>query len=78
MSHKRIYDLAGPEGNVFAMMGTARTWGTQMGLDTAAITDDMMSGDYDHAVEVFEENFSEVCELINKPGEREDEDWDDE
>jgi len=72
---KRIYDLAGPEGNVFTMIGTATTWGKQLGLDTAAINADMISGDYDHAVKVFEENFSEVCELINKPGEQED-DWD--
>ena len=72
---KRQIDLSGPEGNVFALMGTAKTWGKQLGLDTAEITKDMMSGDYDHAVEVFEENFSEVCELLNKPGEEED-DWD--
>lgn len=71
---KRQIDLSGPEGNVFGLIGTATKWGKQLGLDTAAISADMMSGDYDHAVEVLEENFSEVCELLNKPGELNEED----
>ncbi len=65
----RIIDLSGPEGNAFALMATAKTWGKQLDLDTKAILDDMMSGDYDHLLGVFEKNFQYVAEFINDPRE---------
>lgn len=71
----RQIDLAGPEGNAFALMATAQTWGKQLGLDTKAIIADMQSGDYEHLLEVFEANFQHVAVLLNKPGE---ETWEDE
>jgi len=33
----------------------------------------MMSGDYENLVRVFEENFGDYVELVNKPGEEEEE-----
>lgn len=65
----RQIDLAGPDGNAFALMAMAQTWGKQLGLDTKAIIADMQSSDYDHLLDVFEENFQHVAQLINKPGE---------
>ena len=70
----RTIDLRGPEGNAFALLGVARTWGRQLGLDVKAIQDDMQSGDYEHLVEVFEKHFSTVCELVGKPGDDDDDD----
>ena len=57
---KREIDLTGPDGNVFFLMGTAAQWAKQMGLDDAEIMRDMMSGDYEHAVEVFDKHFDVV------------------
>jgi hypothetical protein len=35
-----------------------------------AMRTDMMSGDYNNLLRIFEENFGDYVELINKPGER--------
>jgi hypothetical protein len=59
----RIIDLSGPDGNAFALMGYAKTFAKQMDLDGKAILQDMMSGDYDHLLEVFENNFGMVVRL---------------
>lgn len=68
----RQLDLAGPEGNAFCLLGIAKTWALQLGLDYKAIQKDMQSSDYPHLVEVFEEHFGCVCELVNKPNEEYD------
>lgn len=73
----RIIDLSGPEGNAFALMGYAKTWGKQLDLDTNAIIADMMSGDYEHLLTVFESHFTYVASFINDPrDEANDEGWD--
>ena len=54
-------DLNGPDGNVFALMGLAKSFARQMGIPHASIVQDMMSGDYDHAVEVMENYFGDVA-----------------
>jgi hypothetical protein len=59
----RIIDLSGPDGNAFALMAYAKRFARQMNLDGKAITQDMMSGDYDHLLEVFENNFGMVVRL---------------
>lgn len=63
-------DLTGPDGNVFYLMGVAkklaRTLNDRRGneyLNWGDIQADMMSGDYDHAIEVFEENFGHLVIL---------------
>ena len=80
-SHSRTIDLSGPQGNAFYLLGTAQTWGKKLGLDTDAILADMKSGDYEHLLEVFEEHFGMVVTLLNKPGDldfedEDEEDWD--
>jgi hypothetical protein len=52
-----VIDLTGPEGNAFALMGHAKNFCRQLGLDSGPIITDMMSGDYENLLEVFEENF---------------------
>lgn len=52
-------DLAGPEGNAFALMGLAQRLARQLERDPEPIIADMKSGDYDHLVEVFEREFGD-------------------
>jgi hypothetical protein len=50
-------DLTGPEGNAFVLLGKARTFAKQLGLDPKAITEEMMKGDYENLVSVFDKHF---------------------
>jgi len=56
-------DLTGPEGNAFALMGYAKKFARQLGTDSNPIIEDMMSGDYEHLLEVFEEHFGSFVTL---------------
>lgn len=56
-------DLTGPQGNVFFLIGTARNLAKQLGLDGASIQKEMMSGDYENAVNVFDKNFGSFVTL---------------
>lgn len=65
LAHEKTkIDLRGPQGNVFFLIGSARRYAGQLGLDVEAITADMTSSDYDHAVEVFDKHFGSVIDLI--------------
>ena len=59
----REIDLTGPDGNAFALMGYAKRFAKQLDLDPQPILDDMMSGDYEHLLEVFEEQFGSFVTL---------------
>jgi len=59
----KIINLNGPDGNAFALLGMAKTWSKQLGLDYSDISKRMMSGDYEQLVDVFEETFSDFVEL---------------
>tara|TARA_Y100001972_G_C7603127_1_gene302239 strand:- start:481 stop:699 length:219 start_codon:yes stop_codon:yes gene_type:complete len=52
-----IIDLTGPDGNAFALMGYARQFARQLGLDSNKIIKEMTSGDYENLLEVFDKNF---------------------
>ncbi len=56
-------DLTGPDGNAFALMGYAKRFARQLGVDSEEIISNMMSGDYENLIEVFEENFGEFVTL---------------
>jgi hypothetical protein len=56
-------DLTGPDGNVFSLIGMGRKFCKQMGLDVNTFTNRMMSGDYENAVNVFEEYFGSFVTL---------------
>ena len=59
-----IIDLTGPDGNVFALMGKAKGFARDLGLDGDEIIKDMMSSDYEHAVKVFDDNFGDFVTLL--------------
>ncbi len=50
-------DLTGPQGNAFYLLGTATNLAKQLGLDGKAIVEEMMSGEYEHLVQVFDREF---------------------
>lgn len=50
-------DLTGPEGNAFHLIGVANRLSKQLGLDSNKITEEMMSGDYENLVKVFDSYF---------------------
>jgi hypothetical protein len=52
-----IIDLTGPDGNAFALMGYAKQFAKQLGLDSSEIINEMTSGDYEHLLEVFDGYF---------------------
>ena len=52
-----IIDLTGPDGNAFALMGYAKRFARQLGLDSSKIINEMTSGDYEHLLEVFDGYF---------------------
>ena len=58
-----VIDLTGPEGNAFALMGYAKRYAKQLGLDGKAIQNEMMQGDYEHLLEVFDKNFGDFIIL---------------
>lgn len=76
----RHIDLSGPDGNAFALMGLAKSWGKQLGKDTNAIIAEMTSGDYNNLVNVMKREFGSIatfeggegddgcCDACGEPG----------
>ena len=58
-----IIDLTGPQGNAFFLMGTAKKFCKQLGYDGSPIIYDMMSGDYENLIEVFEKHFGDFVTM---------------
>jgi len=56
-------DLTGPDGNAFVLLGTANKLAKQLGLDGKAIQSEMMSGDYENLIKVFDKHFGEFVTL---------------
>jgi hypothetical protein len=56
-------DLTGPNGNAFYLIGTARKLAKQLGLDSEAIQTEMMSGDYENLLKVFDKHFGHFVTL---------------
>lgn len=50
-------DLTGPDGNAFNLMGIARVLGKAQGKDVDSIIARMRSGDYEHLLKVFDDEF---------------------
>ena len=63
VSSEIVIDLTGPAGNAFALMGQARRFARQLGLDSKQILDEMKQGDYEHLVEVFDSYFGDYVVL---------------
>ena len=58
-----VIDLTGPEGNAFSLMGCAKKLSRQLGLNSSDITSEMMNGDYEHLLEVFDKYFGDYVVL---------------
>ena len=52
-----IIDLTGPDGNAYALMGYAKTFSKQLGLNSVTVIDEMTNGDYEHLLKVFDSYF---------------------
>jgi hypothetical protein len=61
---KEQIDLTGPEGNAMFLIGRAVRWGGQLGLDVPKVREEMMAGDYENLILVFDKYFGEVCDLV--------------
>jgi len=59
-----VIDLDGPAGNAYVLLGYARKFACDLGLDYEPIVKQMMSGDYENLVKVFDDNFGEYVDLI--------------
>ena len=59
-----VIDLTGPDGNVFMLMGRAKNFARDLGLDGDKIINEMMSSDYENAVKVFDNNFGSFVTLL--------------
>jgi len=58
-----VIDLTGPEGNALSLIRYATDFCKQLGIDSKPITEEMMSGDYENLIQVFDRHFGEVIIL---------------
>ncbi len=56
-------DLTGPNGNAFYLLGAANNLAKQLGLNGADIKAEMMKGDYENLVKVFDKHFGHFVTL---------------
>jgi hypothetical protein len=56
-------DLTGPDGNAFFLLGTAGRLAKQLGLNSKEIQAEMMRGNYEHLVGVFDRHFGDFVTL---------------
>lgn len=62
-------DVRGPDGNAFFLLGTATQLAKSLRYSKEKISEmlrDMKSSDYEHLLDVFEENFGEVVTLVGR------------
>lgn len=57
-------DLSGSQGNAFYLLGLAERISDQIGIDSKPIIEEMMSGDYENLIQVFDDNFGDFVDLI--------------
>jgi len=58
-----VIDLTGPDGNAFSLMVYAKRFAKQLELDSEPILNEMMEGDYENLLEVFDKNFGKFVIL---------------
>lgn len=64
LAHKKIeIDLTGPQGNVYYLFGVAKQLSRALGKDYEEIQSRMMSGDYENAINIFDEEFGDFVNL---------------
>jgi hypothetical protein len=62
-AYERVIDLTGPDGNAYALMGYAVRFAKQLDLDATQIREEMMAGDYENLVAVFDKYFGDYVTL---------------
>lgn len=62
-NRKLEIDLSGPAGNAFALIRQAMKFAKQLGYDADQIEKEMVSGDYENLVDVFDWYFGEFVIL---------------
>jgi len=60
---KRVIDLTGPDGNAFVLLGIAKGLCKQLDLDTESIMSEMMLGDYEDLISLFDTHFGDYVDL---------------
>ena len=63
-SREIVIDLTGPDGNVFVLMGKAKGFARDLGLDGDKIINEMKSSDYENTVQVFDKYFGSFVTLL--------------
>ena len=58
-----VIDLTGPDGNAFVLMGYAKRLAKQLKFDGNKIINEMMIGDYEELLEVFDRYFGDYVIL---------------
>ena len=56
-------DLTGPQGNAFYLIGLTQNLSKQLGFNSKEIVKEMMSGDYENLIRVFDSNFGSIVTL---------------
>jgi hypothetical protein len=57
---ERVIDLTGPDGNAYNLLGLANNFAKQLGystLESKALQNEMMSGDYENLLLAFDKAF---------------------
>jgi hypothetical protein len=62
-NRKPEIDLSGEDGNAFALIGKAKAFARQLGLDGEMIAKEMMLGDYEDLLATFERYFGDYVIL---------------
>jgi hypothetical protein len=52
-----VIDLSGPDGNAYSLMAYATKFARQLEHDDKAIVTEMMTGDYENLLQVFDKHF---------------------
>tara|TARA_B110000037_G_scaffold209140_1_gene257987 strand:+ start:62 stop:286 length:225 start_codon:yes stop_codon:yes gene_type:complete len=61
-----VIDLTGPQGNAFSLLALAKNFGKQLGMGDSYIKEiqaNMMSGDYENLIKVFDAEFGSIVIL---------------
>lgn len=58
-----VIDLTGPDGNAFVLMGYATKFCRMAGIKEEVVIEEMMAGDYEHLLKVFDGYFGDFVIL---------------
>ena len=58
-----VIDLTGPDGNAFVLLGYAKRLSRELDLNYKQILDEMMEGNYENLINVFDKYFGDFVDL---------------